>query len=254
MSTSGPDRTTTSRPGGTAEDRRSEFDSFIDRPAQALTGVRFDPTPWVLGIVLLAVVIGVVVAYQRLTAPAPPIGGSDGFGNVQDVTPSATPTGESTAGTEEPATEEPAVSTEPPAIASGQQLDPPPNGDNNEHPEAVDRAIDGDPETFWFSRTYVSPTYGMKEGIGYAITLETKALVTSVTLDVAGTGGNVEIRATTPGKPTTGDVLAQGPMGPSTEFVLSTPTEATTLVLWITELPQTSDGSNRIELREITVS
>ncbi len=41
-----------------------------------------------------------------------------------------------------------------PVIASAQQIDPPPDGDNNEHPELVGRAIDGDPNTMWVSRTY----------------------------------------------------------------------------------------------------
>lgn len=32
------------------------------------------------------------------------------------------------------------------------------------------------------------------------------------------------------------------------------PTETQHVVLWFTELPQTDDGSNRVELAEVTVS
>ena len=133
-------------------------------------------------------------------------------------------------------------------------LDPPPGGDNNEHPEALDRAIDGDPGTNWYSRTYKSPTYGMKSGIGYAVTLAEPATVTTVTLTVRGSGGMVEVHATDPSTPTEGTVLASGPLSSETVLTLSTPTEASSIVLWFTALPQTSDGANRIELAEVTVS
>src|SRR5690606_5033970 len=90
--------------------------------------------------------------------------------------------------------EEPEVTDEEPTaapvIASAVQLDP--EGDGDEHPEAVDRAIDGDPSTFWFTRTYVSPTYGMKSGIGFAVTLAEPAQVSQVELSLNSTGGLVE--------------------------------------------------------------
>ncbi|NCT91479.1 hypothetical protein GXB85_11025 [Cellulomonas sp. APG4] len=278
---SGPDSDTTALPlvtaaapaptdrGASARAPRSVADP---RPAAAGAGAggagtlarvpevatrRFDPTPWVLGLVLLALVIAVVVAVSRITAPLPPIGGSDGFGDVTDTVESPAPEepeepegdGEGEAAPE--TTDEPPV---PPTIASATQIDPPPNGDNNEHPEAVDRAIDGDPETFWFSRTYASATYGMKAGIGYGLTLAEPTMVASVTLDVAGSGGNVEVRATDPATPTEGDVLASGPVGPDTVLTFAEPVRASSIVLWWTELPQTADGSNRIELREVSVA
>ncbi|WNB85597.1 hypothetical protein [Cellulomonas sp. ATA003] len=75
-------------------------------------------------------------------------------------------------------------------IASGAQLDPPPAGDENEHPEAVDLAIDGDPSTVWYTRTYGTPQFGgLKDGLGYAVTLAEPAPVSTVTLQVRGSGG-----------------------------------------------------------------
>ena len=246
---------------GTPGADHENFDSLIGRSAEVLTRRRFDPTPLVLAIVAIAVVVGIVMAWQALTRPAPPIGGSDGF-DISENQPQD-PAAEDGATEEDPATEpsaEPTAPAEPPApaappvIASAQMIDPPPGGDNNEHPEAVPLAIDGDPSTAWYTRTYNSPTYGMKPGVGYAVTLTAPATVTTVTLHVNGTGGMVEVRATDPATPTDGEVLASGPLGPDTVLTLSAPTEAQHIVLWFTALPQTADGSNRVELTEVTVS
>lgn len=259
-------RSATTPPEPTAPARRPEesFDSIVGRSTEALTR-RFDPTPIVLALVAIAVVVGLIMAWNAFTRPAPPIGGSEGLGGLTETTAPVdgesgtdggadggeTPGGDG-ATPEEPATTEP-PSTSPPVIASAVQIDPPPGGDQNEHPEAVHLAIDGDPSTMWFSRTYASPTYGMKPGIGYGIALAEPAVVSTVTLHVQGTGGNVEVRATDPSTPTEGEVLASGPLGPSTVLTLEPATEATHIVLWFTELPQTSDGRNRIELTEVTL-
>lgn len=250
-----PDRAAaaSTRPAGPAsQDGHEDFDTLIGRSTAVLTEKRFNPAPVVLVLVAIALVIGAIMAFNALRAPAPPIGGTDGFGDVEDVEPTEPAAPE--AGGEEPAPAEPEAPAVVPAIASGAQLDPPPDGDENEHPEAVDLAIDGDPTTFWYSRTYRSATYGMKDGIGYAVTLAEPAVVTTVTLAVNGTGGNVEVRVTDPSTPTEGEVLASGPLGPQTVLTLSTPTEAQHVVLWFTELPQADDGGNRVELAEIALS
>jgi len=142
----------------------------------------------------------------------------------------------------------------PIALSGAQSLDPPPAGDNNEHPDEAGRAIDGDPTTFWRSRTYKNPKMPGRPGIGFAVTLAQPGTVTAVTLHVNGAGGNVEIRATDPSTPMTGAVLAQGAFGPDVTFTFAQPVQAQSIVLWITELPQTADGSNRIELAEVLVS
>ncbi|HMO10805.1 MAG TPA: hypothetical protein PKB06_04735, partial [Actinotalea sp.] len=148
--------------------------------------------------------------------------------------------------------EQPAATA--PVITGALQIDPPPTGDNNEHPELVGAAIDGDPSTRWYSRTYASPTYGMKPGIGFAVTLQEPAVVSTVTVQTTVTGGSVEIRLTDPATPTEGEVLAAGPLSsPTTEFVLTQPTEGAAVVLWFTALPQTSDGRNRVEISDIQV-
>lgn len=156
--------------------------------------------------------------------------------------------------TDSPDAAVPPAGTSAPVISSGQSLDPPPDGDDNEHPELVQLAIDGDPSTAWYSRTYVNPNYGMKPGIGYAINLAEPATVTTVTLHVNGSGGQVELRATDPSTPTGGEVLASGPLSATTVLTLSAPTQTQHLVLWFTALPQAADGGNRVELTEVEVS
>ena len=140
-----------------------------------------------------------------------------------------------------------------PAIASVQQLDP--DGDENEHPEAASRAIDLDPTTYWFSRTYRSATFaGMgKRGIGIAVSLEKPAPVSTVYIQSNSTGGRMQVRVTDPSKPDEGTVLYEGPVDKDMEIDVPTPVEAEHVVLWFTELPQTS-GQNRAEIREISVS
>ncbi len=215
-----------------------------DRPRR-----RVDLGMIVLLAVLVALAFGIYVAFQALTRPLPPIGGTGGMPEwtAEDTTDAPTPT------TTEPAPEPTTTSPVVPTIASARQIDPPPDGDENEHPELVDLAIDGDPATVWYSRTYARADYGMKTGIGFAVTLAEPATVTTVTLDVRGTGGNVEIRMTDPTTPTEGEVLASGPVGPGTVFTLAAPTEGQHVVAWFTGLPQTADGSNRIELATFAV-
>ena len=138
-------------------------------------------------------------------------------------------------------------------IASVASVNPPP-GTGPEHPDTVGLAIDGNPATFWTTSTYAQANMGGKPGVGFALTLAKKTTVTGVTVHINGSGGNVEVRATDAANPTTGPVLASGPMGPDTVLTFSKPVETQNIMLWFTLMPQTADGSNRVELNEVTVS
>jgi len=226
------------------------FDELVTA-REALATKRFDPTRLVLGIVGIVIIIVVYFAFQSLTSPA-----THTPGLSSQTSPAASPSSTSSApsGTSSPSASSPAASTTA-AIASGQSIDPPPDGDNNEHPELAPLAVDHDPGTSWKSRTYNKPTFGgIKAGVGYGVNLVAPALVTTVTLEVNGTGGSVQLRATDPSTPTQGPVLAEATLGTNTVLTLSTPTQTQHLVLWFTALPQTADGSNRIELAEVSVS
>lgn len=245
---------TKTAPGTPSDDAQSplKFDELVSTPRE-YRRFRFNPTALTLVLALAAVVVGVPMAFTNLTS-----GFTNPFADKEIVRP--LPPGETSPEEEEPdsgASTPAEETTKPPiapVIASGQQLDP--QGDNNEHPEAVDLAFDQDPSTYWFTRTYQSASFaGMgKDGLGFAVTLEEAAPVSTVYLSTNNSGGNVEIRATDPKDPTKGKVLASGPMEDELTLELSKTVEADHIVLWFTELPTTPEGKNRVELREITLT
>ncbi|SDF18528.1 hypothetical protein SAMN04487781_0673 [Cellulosimicrobium cellulans] len=214
---------------------------------------RFNATPIVLVLVLALVVGGVVWAVNTAF---------DGFGPaVQTNEPTAGGSeapAEGGEGTGSGGEEAPAAPEVRPMIASGAALDP--EGDaagNNdgEHPELASLAYDQQPDTTWISRRYNAADFaGLRSGIGFAVTLEEKAPVSSIVIDTATNGGNVEIRATSPDTPTEGTVLASGPLSPGATFTFEQPVEAESIVLWFTELPQNPAGEFRAEINEILVS
>ena len=142
--------------------------------------------------------------------------------------------------------------TDPPVIDSGAPVDP--DGDGDEHPELVDRAFDSDQQTSWISRRYASADFGgiNKRGIGYAITLEKPALVSAIYLITGNTGGEFEIRSTTADDPDGGELLEKGSFDTDMTIELSTPVETDSLVLWVTSLPDSSDGF-RLSIAEISL-
>lgn len=222
-----------------------KFDELVSAPRE-YRRFRFNPTALTLILAVIAVAIGVPYALNGI---APALTNPFATKTIErPLLPGETPTEDDSTPS---ATEAPVVT---PVIASGVQLDP--QGDNNEHPEAVHLAYDQDPSTFWFTRTYQSATYqGMgRDGIGYAVKLEQAVPVSTVYLSTNNTGGNVEIRATDPKTPAQGKVLASGPMSAEMTLDLSETVETEYIVLWFTELPQTSNGDNRVELREITLT
>ncbi|WP_087507731.1 protein kinase family protein [Cellulomonas iranensis] len=213
---------------------------------------RFDPTALVLVVVGVAVLVGLVVAARALFVQ--PDRGEAGAGTQTEAppTPGEDPSDGGAAPEEPPAAEEPAAGP-PPAIAGIRTLDP--TNPEGERVENTERAIDGDPSTFWFSYTYNRPDFGgLKEGIGIEVRLAEETTVSGVTLAVNGTGGGVEVRSTTGDAPTQGDVLASGTLGPTTDLTFAEPVRTGSLVLWFTELPTNAAGQFRLEITEITVS
>lgn len=212
---------------------------------------RFDPTALVLVIVGVVVLVGLVFAARALFAPLAS-SGPDEDGTTQQE---PTPTDEAAAPpppADEPVEEEPAAGV-PPVIANVRTFDP--TDAAGERVENVELAVDGDPATFWFSYTYKGPDFGgLKEGMGLELTFAAESAVTGVTLGVNGTGGNVEVRATTGDAPTQGPLLASGTLSQSTVLTFAEPVQASTLVLYFTELPTNAAGQFRLEVTEITVS
>jgi hypothetical protein len=212
---------------------------------------RFDPTRWVLGLVALAVVIGVVVALANVLSPFRSDDDATAGAATQAPVATAPPAEQPAEGDGAAAGEAPAAV--PPVIAGVNSIDP--SDGDGEHEELVGRLVDGDPATTWYTHTYNRPDFaGFKDAVGLVITLQAPATVTSVTLDVNGAGGNVEVRSTDAANPTAGDVLAAGALAPQTVLTLAQPTETQSIVLWFTSLSQTPDGQNRIEISNVAVS
>lgn len=212
---------------------------------------RSDPTAIVLGAVAVVVLIGVILAFRALFS-GPDAGDSPAAQTTssQGTQPSAEPSG--SAG-EPSASATTPVSGVAPVIASIQSVDP--SDADGEHQEAVDRARDGDPSTFWYTMTYKADDFaGFKPGVALVLTLQETSTVSSVTLQVNGAGGNVQVRQSDAANPSGGTLLAEGTLGPETVLTFATPVDTSTVVLWFDRLPTAPDGGFRIELAEITLS
>lgn len=231
----------------------ADFDDVmgVDTRDVPIVARRFDPTALVLIIVGIGVIIGVIIAVRTLFSSFDPPSPSTDDGAAapsQSASASAPATGETPVA---PPAEAPAGG--PPVIASATTIDP--SDADGEHQEDAAKAFDGDPSTFWYTQTYKRADFaGFKPAVGYAITLANQTTVNAVTLRSNSLGGHVEIRATDAAHPTDGPVLASGSFGPEGVFPLVPPPDTQSLVLWITELPTTADGSFRLELTEVSLS
>lgn len=216
-----------------------------DNAALPFSERRLDPGPFVIMLMVIAVAAATVFSVLNLLS----VGGiGDSSETPAEVVPTAeaTPTAPTTA-----APTEPAASTAAPVISSIGVLDP--QGDGAENPDLTPRALDGDTETFWRSRSYVNPQYGMKVGIGLDLVLAERAVVTEVELTLHGEGGHVQVKAD-PGNAVDGEVIAEADMGRTTVIPLPEGTELSNVVLWFTALPVAdSDGKNRVEMLEVAV-
>ena len=207
----------------------------------------------VLIAMLLAVLIGVFFAVTnllqlfgvRVTDDEVPAAKT-----VPTVTAQATEAGAATAAATPSASATPTQATAI-ALASAQALDP--YGDDSEHPELASTLIDGSTADGWYSRYYASPSLAFKQGIGVAVTLQQASDVSSIEMQGTGTGGNVQIRATSPEDPQGGTLLAEGAFTEGTTTFTFPATNATSVVVWITDLPTSSDGLNKATISEITL-
>ncbi|WP_034611429.1 protein kinase family protein [Cellulomonas sp. URHD0024] len=230
----------------------ADFDEVMGAATRDIPIVarRFDPTALVLTIVVIAVIVGVIIAIKILFSGFDPRSPSSDDKSTPSSSASAPA---STPGAVAPATPAAPAAGGPPVIASATTIDP--SDTDGEHQEDVAKAYDGDATTWWYTQTYKSADFaGFKPAVGYAITLTTKTTVNTVTLHSNSTGGQVEIRATDAAHPTDGPVLASGAFGAEVTFGLVPPPDTQSLVLWITQLPTTADGSFRLELAEISLS
>lgn len=247
-----------------AERGRERFDQFAERRNVRVPGQlegeenaalppskrSIDPGPFVLLFVLVAVVVAMFLAVGNLMSVQKPDDRGYSANPILSIEDKQAAAAEAPA---EPVEEAPAPTGVPPVIASIGVLDP--QGDGAENPDLTPRAFDGDPASYWRSRSYVDPAYGMKSGIGLEIVFAETSLVTEIELTLMGEGGHVQVLADagTVLDPERA-VLVEADMGRSTILTLPAPTELNSITLWFTHLPTAdSDGKNRVEMAEIAV-
>nr|WP_216645866.1 hypothetical protein [Isoptericola halotolerans] len=224
---------------------------FASTAAPQKRGV--NPTPIVLGVLLVGVVLAAIWAMTQAFTPI----NLDPPPQAQTSEQPAETTDDGEDGDGEEGEPEPTEAETPevrPIIETGDQIDPAGDG---EHPEAVEYAYDADPSTFWFTLTYHNnPAWGgFKEGAGYGVELRERAPVSQVELSTNSSGGAWQLRSTTFDDPTGGDLLAEGSFSEDTTIELEETVIVDSLVLWITELPGTDEADRyRLELNEITLS
>jgi hypothetical protein len=203
--------------------------------------------------VALVLVLGLLVAAFSLRD----LGSSGNAGPVETNTPLPSSTVAALEPTTEPPTPTPTVTTPTPtpaavpvSLAKIGTIDP--EGDGEENTDRSPRAVDGDPSTSWFSKTYTSADFGgLKQGVGLTFRLKKPAAVSSATIDFNGTGGQVELRtASGPdlgssvrvGKATmrNGQVTVEADGAKAAKYV----------ILWFTELPSV-EGQYKVEVSEV---
>jgi eukaryotic-like serine/threonine-protein kinase len=138
-------------------------------------------------------------------------------------------------------------------IAAVRDLDPAEGGgDGVENPELRDLAVDGDPETAWFTERYQdTPAFGgLKDGVGLAIRFASPAVLTEVEISSPTPGAAFEIQAGGLSGPRT--VLAEGRFtGEAQRVPLEESSAQQNAILWITELVDTGEGRFHAGVAEV---
>jgi hypothetical protein len=137
-----------------------------------------------------------------------------------------------------------------------------PFGTEGEHPEAVDRAVDDDPATFWFTESYTAGPVladSGKEGVGLIV--ETGEVVTArdIQIQTDHPGWTAEIYGFAGEPPDDlagwGDPLSAAPFEAKEETNIPlNETEADHFLIWITELTEnTEDGGYFATIGEVNL-
>lgn len=145
------------------------------------------------------------------------------------------------------------------AVAASGDLDP--EGDLREHADQVGSAHDGDPDTFWPTETYRSADFSglPKSGVGIWLELEEPQALDRVEVELNVAGGSLELYASDQGPPDDeqlpGDWGTRLGGGEVPDARLQFPdlprAEVRTVVLWFTDLPESSRSGWRAEVRDV---
>jgi hypothetical protein len=172
--------------------------------------------------------------------------------------PSTTP---SARNTPTPDKTETAAAGSPIRIAGAKDFDPQPDGNNEEHPEDVDKAYDGNQSTMWTTMSYHNNPQlgGIKAGVGVWFDLGKPVDVGRVELSLRSGGTDVQLRAApedASSAPSAIDdwrqIAKQDGAGGEATLRPDKPVRTRFLLVWLTKLPP--EGSDyRGGIAEIVV-
>ena len=217
-------RDTGSWASGSWSDDRWDTGDGLDDTGDQVPGRSWIRLAMIVGICLL-VGVAAVAAYQLGLKP-PTVGSSE--------EPSATPTPTPTAAAPTPFTDLVADDFDPQAAPQ------------EENPDSVPNVLDGDPATSWSTSTYeqnFGPA-GLKTGVGLVVDLGTTKAVRRVL--VTTVGGQTSLAAYVTSERPTG-VSGLSPVGTASgdgelSVDLDEPVSGQYVTVWLTLLPQVSDG------------
>lgn len=150
----------------------------------------------------------------------------------------------------------PVEKSEPVPIVGAKDFDP--LGDGSEKPQDIDHVYDGDPNTYWHTDGYYSADFGkLKEGVGVVLDLGKTQRVGAVDVTFLGGSTSVELRtaggSSVPTMPNGFTKVAEG-SGTKVSLKPGKAVQARYLLVWLTELPPSSEGNFRGKISDIKVT
>ncbi|KIF75506.1 serine/threonine protein kinase [Streptomyces sp. 150FB] len=149
----------------------------------------------------------------------------------------------------------------PLSIVSAYDFDPAPEGNGVENPDEIKDSYDGNPATYWQTMSYKdTPNFGnLKSGVGIVLDLGKTQQVGTVNVSFLDGQTSVELRAAsadTTQRPSTLGSFTKVAEGSGEKVALKPgkPLRTRYVLVWLTKLPQTSAGSFRGRVSEISVT
>ena len=142
-------------------------------------------------------------------------------------------------------------------IAAAQDYDP--IAGDGEHPEEVDLALDGDPETFWLTSTYqTGPQLELsgKEGVGLIVETEEVVSPRGIEIQTPDPGWRAQVYGTEGDPPDSiqgwGDPLTSDPFEADGDADIPlNESESDHFLIWITELTENDEGGYFATIGEV---
>ncbi|HEX5268012.1 MAG TPA: protein kinase, partial [Acidimicrobiales bacterium] len=131
-----------------------------------------------------------------------------------------------------------------------------PLGGGTEHEEVVGSLVDGNPQTYWYTEHYASPSFGnLKSGVGAYVQLRSPTDVSRMVVESPDAGWRYQVYETAGGQaPGTlagwGSPVADGTVSGTTTTVSLPGHPAFYVLLWLTYL---GDGASSVRVGEISL-